>query len=373
MRLCRVALALVPILFGVVKANASVNTTASPAPLGTHLSTGNRPGTFLSGPPNAGDEERFISIEDFVWGNKFAVLLAKIRQALWNHDVDSQLELKLAWWRVINKHPDFIYDKLELDKVDENILSNFWFHYWFKYVESYNEEHPTEKASFVKKLQEKYGDLGLAMMLELATREKDRLVQAISTILQSEQMKVWSRERKVTSSQLYNYLQPDPTHPTLLTGLAYDIWNVYFRKFRPGMSMPPFKQLLRAFGDVDLVPLLIAAKQSQGTATMAEELLRQLEDFWLKDRVLPTLIFNRLELDKVPFRLLDKPEFAVWKSYVTRFENEKETDATLVEVIKSRYDANSIQIIIKTALTKESKALAKKLEPKQAEWPPFAP
>lgn len=118
-----------------MKADALANATASPAPLETSSSTEDRAGTLISEPPDAEDRER--------------TLLAEVEQPFWKQDVYSWLELKLASWRLKNKDPHLVYTKLQLDKVDQDVLSNPWFQGWFEYVEMHNLAHPMKKVSIL--------------------------------------------------------------------------------------------------------------------------------------------------------------------------------------------------------------------------------
>lgn len=334
MRLHVIALALLPVIFLIAKVDASANATASPAPLEISSSAGDRPDTLVSEPQYAEAEERFPVIEEVGWGNKYAALLAKSTHAVWNHNANSHLELKVAWWRVKNVHPYSVFTKLKLDEVDEDILSNSKFRLWVKYVDSYKLEHPTKKVSIIKKLQNKLDEYDLAMMLEQAKRDADPSLKNLGAKLQIEQMSIWSAE-KCTSSRLYNLLQWDPSHPVLLTGHAYAIWNIYLSLYKPGRPMTQLEQLLYTFKDASLPALLIASKRSEKTAVLAKGLQLQLEQVWLRERVTPTLAFKYLMLDETPNDLLKNPELLSWMRYEEMYRKQTGTGVTLNEVIES--------------------------------------
>lgn len=329
MRLHAIALALLPFCLLTVKADALANATASPAPLETSSYTEDRAGTFTSEPPDARDEERTLPAE----------IEQPFRKA-W-------LGLKLASWRLKNVHPHSVYTKLQLDKVDQDILSNPRFQSWFEYVERHNLAHPTKKVSIVEKLEEEYGDTNLAMMLEESKKEKDTLVRTIGTTLQREQLEQW-KEADISPHDLYGKLQSHQNNPT---GQAYDIWNLYYRMYNPGKSIPQIYQLHNAFGDAGLSLLLIVAKRSKETAVKAKMLQNQLEMVWLRKDVGPLLAFKHLMLDNNPMHLLDNPELGAWAAYANMYQMKHKTRVNVKGIFKHYYDADAIETILSTAKT----------------------
>lgn len=160
---------------------------------------------------------------------------------------------------------------MEPETVDENILPSPWFHAWVEYVKSYNAEHPDEEVWIIEKLREKYKDSELTMMPEQAKEDEDTLIKDIGTTLQREQMSIWKDER-VDPRIIYISLQFGQTPPGLLTGRAYNIWNIYFTKNYPGRSLPIFDQLLSMFGNGGLSSLLFVAKRFEETEVQATKL-----------------------------------------------------------------------------------------------------
>lgn len=88
-------------------------------------------------------------------------------------------------------------------------------------------------------------------MLEEFKKEEDTFVQTIGTTLQREQLEQW-KEGDISPHDFYGKLQSNQDNPTLLTGKAYDIWNLYYRMYNPGKSIPEIYQLHNTFGDVGI-------------------------------------------------------------------------------------------------------------------------
>lgn len=148
------------------------------------------------------------------------------------------------------------------------------------YAKYYNLEHPEKQVSIFGKMWNHYGDYRLAMILEQATRETATSLLAIGSPLQIEHMSYW-RDGKVSARQLDDFLQPDWINSSLLTGRAYDCWNVYFSTFVPDESTKPYNQLHHTFGDARLSSPLISVRRSQKTATLAEFFQLEFENDWL--------------------------------------------------------------------------------------------
>lgn len=357
MRLCDVAEALVLVVFLTAKADTSANAIASPTPSGALSSAKDRPGTLNSEPPDARDEERMENLELFTRGNEVSTVLIKSKQTFWN---TFQLKLKVAWWSVKSVDPDFVYAKLELNHVKENIVSNPWFRLWVKYVDKYNLKHPAKKVSILTKLQRQFSLLKLSMMLDQAKREENTSIQAIGTRLQNEQMSFWI-DHDFPPDRLYKILQANRVQPILLTGRAYDIWSTYFTKFNRDKALPLIDQLCQTFDDQSLSLLLLASKQSEETAAQASGLQFELEKVWLDKGISPELVFKYLLLDRTPTGLLDNPELTAWMRYADAYWMNTGTDVSLEEIIKTNFDAERIKIIIETAKTEGGKEYADRL------------
>lgn len=369
MRLSRVALALVLVPPDIAQADASANATASLTPSRTFFSSGARPTTLLSKLPSAKDEERVKCIETLGWKDKLAVLLAKSYQVFQKQNAESLNELKVTWWSMENGNPQNIYTKLELDKVDKDILSNSKFHLWLTYVKNYNPEHPEKQVSIIEMLRAQYGDYKLAMILEEATSEAGASLKTIGTELQMEHMSYW-KDQEISSIQLYEMLQVDKHNPTLLLDPEYSIWSLYFSKFVPGESMELFDQLYYTFGDKGLSSLLSSARQSEKTLKLAIYLQRRLGHDWLSKGTEPKLVFEHLLLDKNPNGLLDQYEVRIWlwyaKKFSEKYSEKTKTHMTLNEIIKNYDDADGIERIIDSETTLLGKKWAGELAAAQS-------
>ncbi|KAJ8509014.1 hypothetical protein ON010_g18813 [Phytophthora cinnamomi] len=68
------------------------------------------------------------------------------------------------------KDPDDVFHFMELDIVDEYILSNPKFTAWAKYVDDFSAKYPTKQVSMVPVLLNNYDDVTLFGMAEAAMR-----------------------------------------------------------------------------------------------------------------------------------------------------------------------------------------------------------
>ncbi|KAL7684694.1 hypothetical protein Plhal304r1_c034g0106421 [Plasmopara halstedii] len=363
MRLCGVASAFLSTLILIAHIDASTNLNVSVTDVQNISLPGDQIGNFtqsVSGPPS-GDEERTSANSAIRKVDLFVEKLITFQVALRAKINRFLAKLKLAWWRLRNVDPNVTFNKLNLHEADNDILSLDNFHTWVKLVESYNLQHPAEQVSILSKLQEQFGEFEVSIMLEQAKNGADKYTEDIALELQHEQISRW-RDDNLSLTALYKALQFGKSEPSLLTGPALRVWNIYTSNIESAETSL-FDYLYQTIEDAHLSSLLIAAKQSPETVELATKIQNQLRQKWLEILVPPNLVFQHYKLDTNPTHLLDRPETKLWVRYQKMYWGKTKKEVTLKEMIEDFYKADEIAIIIKSATTDYGKHLAKKLVP----------
>ncbi|KAJ8524959.1 hypothetical protein ON010_g16157 [Phytophthora cinnamomi] len=240
-------------------------------------------------------------------------------------ELATELQTKqMNHWVAVAKDPDDVFHFMELDKVNEHILSNpkftAWangkspggafvklglgepvsnllerplFSNWLKYTNAYSVKYPHEKATAIETLTQKFGDKQVAQMLDMA-KSKDA-PQSIAINLESAQLEMWfSGEKSVNDVRvlLRLYSVGDFGGDSLLnTWVSY--MNVFLKdnpgevtsiltKLETQFSDRPFHQILQAI--VKFSSMESAATKIQAEKIQALKDLPHLKDTSLQRR-----------------------------------------------------------------------------------------
>ncbi|OWZ00531.1 RxLR effector protein [Phytophthora megakarya] len=181
-------------------------------------------------------------------------------------------QAKIMSWKKNKKSSDQVFALLELDQMGENLFTNPKFKTWLKYVDKTVKVQT--KSAMIATLTAKYGDDGLARLLQAAKNGRE---SKLADMLQTEQMWVWLTGTKGKSTDdIFHLLKLDEGVDKVLTNPNLQAWDDYIKfynsKFDVKNPTTTFDSLKRFYGDEKMAKMLEAAKKEPTTRKIAMKL-----------------------------------------------------------------------------------------------------
>ncbi|ETI57242.1 hypothetical protein F443_00438 [Phytophthora nicotianae P1569] len=225
----------------------------------------------------------------------------------------------LGVMRFKGKTADEAFLLLKLDQAGDKLLESKEFGMWVSYMTKINKKHP--KTAMVTTLTARYGDEGLAKMLEAG-----RWVEATSKIagkLQIAQMKGWLQNKK-SMDDVFKILTLDKGVDNILTNQNLNALGTYvnlYNKKYPGQETSVIKELMVFHGDEAVSKMLEAAKKVPETHTLAKALQTAQFKLWFVEGAKPFQIWKMLNMKKETWMM--NPDAQVWRGYLEYYKLQK--------------------------------------------------
>ncbi|KAG6583297.1 putative RxLR effector [Phytophthora cinnamomi] len=198
-------------------------------------------------------------------------------------ELATELQTKqMNHWVAVAKDPDDVFHFMELDKVNEQILSNPKFTAWAKYVDDFSAKYPTKQVSMVPALLSNYDDVTLFGMAEAAMRVEGTKTVAIK--LQDQLAKAWLNSGKSPGDAFVKLGLGEPVS-NLLERPLFSSWlkytNAYSEKY-PHEKATAIETLTQKFGDKQVAQMLGMAKSKDSTRSIATNLESAQLEMWFR-------------------------------------------------------------------------------------------
>ncbi|KAI9990832.1 hypothetical protein PInf_018444 [Phytophthora infestans] len=199
--------------------------------------------------------------------------------------------------------------------------------------------------------------------------QKNPDTRALATDLQTRQLQYWLDTKK-TLTHVFKLLELGKAGDNLLENPLVMTWLKYAadsKKNVPGTAEDSIRVLTRHYGDEALSKILLEAKVTPSTASVASKLQGEQIQHWLDIRKSPRFVFKFLTLDKAGDKLLEIPHFATWVSYADDFNLENRPIARISVMASSYGDEKLTTILLDAMKTSGTSNLASKLHQEQFE------
>ncbi|ETI30095.1 hypothetical protein F443_22784 [Phytophthora nicotianae P1569] len=191
------------------------------------------------------------------------------------------------------KPPKDTFELLGLDGVGDNILSSPLFQRWKNYVNDFNEKNPNHQESWFKPLRIAYGRFGVESVI-------DKGMQVSSTVgiaKQAERARLteWLDMGK-TPIVVFKYLHLNEAGEKTLASPKYKEWVEYLNDFNhryPDLKTAVIDGIRANYYDINLLPILNAAKKDPSTEKLATQLQNALIDKWVAEKKEPAQLIRR--------------------------------------------------------------------------------
>ncbi|KAG4038168.1 hypothetical protein PC110_g17561 [Phytophthora cactorum] len=165
---------------------------------------------------------------------------------------------------------------------------------WVKNVDELSATRPDTKISTISTLKAYYGDEALSQMIIAA--QKNPKTQQLADELQTRQLQYWLDNKK-TPADVFKLLELSKAGDNLLDNPQVSTWLSYvadFKKKTPRKSQESIPILTTHYGDEALSKILLEAKQTPSTATIADKLHQEQIQHWLDAGKSPGDVFKFL-------------------------------------------------------------------------------
>nr|AEK80741.1 Avh144 [Phytophthora sojae] len=276
---------------------------------------------------------------------------------------------KLREWLKRGKSTDDVFKLLTLDKAADDLLANPNLNAWINYIKLFNEENPTQKVSLIATLTAKYGDDGLAKLIEAA--KKVPSTEDIAKRVQAEQLQSWLADMK-TTKEVFALLALDKAADDLLASPLLNTWLSYMKLVNEDSTKKTslLATLTAHYGADGVSKMIESAKRVPSTATMAKRLENEQIRRWIADEMYPIDVFTLLKLDKSGAELFTQPQVNTWLKFVDDFgKANPNTEKTLFAVLQKRYDEPTlVQMLIKAKNIPSMESVAVRIQAEQTKF-----
>ncbi|OWZ06944.1 RxLR effector protein [Phytophthora megakarya] len=271
-------------------------------------------------PPNS----RYVRVEqskvDYEQRNSVG-LIDKLASLIKSLISKIKAQIKIISWKRSKKSTDEAFALLKLDQTGENLFTNPKFKIWLRYVDKTVEVQP--KQAIVAILTAKYGDDGLARMLQAAKNGRE---SKLATMLQTEQMWSWLTGTKGKSTDdVFKLLKLDKGVDKVLTNPNLKAWEDYVQfytiKFNVKKPTTTIDSLTAFYGDDAVAKMLEAARKKPGTKRRAKKLQTAQFTKWLSKDIKPAQVWKMLKMDKQTWTT--NPDADVWRRYLAFYKLNK--------------------------------------------------
>ncbi|KAG3015122.1 hypothetical protein PC121_g13803 [Phytophthora cactorum] len=232
-------------------------------------------------------------------------------------------KVKVETMRLQGKSADEAFVLLKLDQAGDKLLENKQFSVWVSYMTKITKKYP--EVAMVVKLTSRYGDEGLAKLLEAGKQVK--ATNKIARKLQFIQMTGWMGQQK-SMGDVFKLLRLDDGVGQLLTSPSFTILETYiqvFNKFNAGKQTHVIKEMMTFYGEKAVSTTLEAAKKVPKTSALATDLQAAQFRQWFADGVKPPKIWKMLEMKKATWMM--NADAQVWRGYNQFYNLQKATAA----------------------------------------------
>ncbi|EGZ14919.1 hypothetical protein PHYSODRAFT_286221 [Phytophthora sojae] len=276
---------------------------------------------------------------------------------------------KLREWLKRGESTDDVFKLLTLDKAADDLLANLNLNAWINYIKLFNEENPTRKVSLIATLTAKYGDDGLAKLIEAA--KKVPSTEDIAKRVQAEQLQSWLADMK-TTKEVFALLALDKAADDLLASPLLNTWLSYMKLVNEDSTKKTslLATLTAHYGADGVSKMIESAKRVPSTATMAKRLENEQIRRWIADEMYPIDVFTLLKLDKSGAQLFTQPQVNTWLKFVDDFgKANPNTEKTLFAVLQKRYDEPTlVQMLIKAKNIPSMESVAVRIQAEQTKF-----
>ncbi|OWZ05297.1 RxLR effector protein [Phytophthora megakarya] len=226
---------------------------------------------------------------------------------------------QIRLWQKEKKTADDVFVLLELQKAGDDLFTNPKFKTWLRYVDKTVEVQT--KSAMIATLTAKYGDDGLARLLQAAKNGRE---SKLANMLQTEQMWSWITKRKSTDD-VFKLLKLDKGVDKVLTNPNLKAWEDYVQfytiKFNVKKPTTTIDSLTTFYGDDAVAKMLEAARKKPDTRERATELQTAQFTKWLSKGIKPAQIWKMLKMDKPTW--MTNPNADVWRHYLAFYKLHK--------------------------------------------------
>ncbi|ETP11281.1 hypothetical protein F441_13190, partial [Phytophthora nicotianae CJ01A1] len=184
----------------------------------------------------------------------------------------------------------------------------------------------------------------------IITAQKNPKTQDLAADLQKRQLQYWLDNKKAPA-KVFKLLELNKAGGNLVDNPQVSAWLSYVADFEtkfPKQSEKAIPMLTRRFGDEAVSKALLKAKQTPGTASIADKLHGEQIQRWLDTATSPKDVFKFLTLNKAGEQLLENPQFATWLTYVDDF-NTKNPPISRISIIASSYGDEALSKLLREA------------------------
>ncbi|KAG3109272.1 hypothetical protein PI125_g11065 [Phytophthora idaei] len=209
---------------------------------------------------------------------------------------------------------------------------------------------PRSREPTISTLKTYYGDEALSQVINAA--QKNPSTQTLATELQTRQLQYWLNDRRAPADVL-KLLGLTKTGDNLFDNPQFVTWLIYVADYNSKNSrkaIPRISILTSNYGDDALSKMVVEAKKTSSTATIAAKLQAEQIQHWLDIQKSPGDVFKFLALNKAGDKLLDNPQFSAWVKYVDDLNKANiDEKTTLMSVLATHYNSEGLVNILKAA------------------------
>ncbi|KAG7389268.1 hypothetical protein PHYPSEUDO_010826 [Phytophthora pseudosyringae] len=260
---------------------------------------------------------------------------------------------------------------LTLGKAADEHLNGSLLSAWASYIKVFNKENPTEKMSLLATLTARFGDEAVSTMIEAA--KKVPKSASIANSVQSEQIQHWLTTGKLPDD-IFVLLKLNTAKTRLFDQPQLNTWVKYVDEFNEANSKIKtslFSALATRYSEATLAQMLVVAKKTSGSESLAIRIQAEQTQFWLRADKLPDDVYRMLKLNKLGTTFLNSPIFVAWVKYTDEFRKiNPGTKLTTVATLRNYYtDKTLVSLFIKASESTKTASIGKRLQTEMLrEW-----
>ncbi|KAE9338124.1 hypothetical protein PR003_g11662 [Phytophthora rubi] len=275
----------------------------------------------------------------------------------------------LERWVKNKKSPKNALTRLNLDNVEDKLLTSPQFKTWATFMTMANKQNP--EAAMISTLATRYSDDVLSQMIIAA--KSARGTKGLATQLQAGQMSLWKSSGK-SADDVFGLLGLKNAGGKLFDNPEFATWIKYVDDLSEGnskkASLMMTSTLATQYSDKAILKMVAAAKKVPATKSVATRLEAAQIENWLSTNKSPADTFKLFGL-RADDSLLANPTLNSWVKYLDDFNTKNPKDkTTMVETFTTHYTDEGLYQMLKAAREVETtKKMATDLQHAQlANW-----
>ncbi|OWZ17527.1 Avirulence (Avh) protein [Phytophthora megakarya] len=251
---------------------------------------------------------------------------------------------QIRLWQADKKSADDVFNLLQLNKVDDNLLANSEFAVWINYLDGL--KLPTKDWIIWSTISSHYTDDVLSRMLIAAKDGPDTKIMA--TKLQADQVANWLSQH-LPADDVFTLLQLNKATGNQLDIREFMLWSKYLDDLEiPNKEATMVSTMSAHYKDDVVSQMLIAAKKTANTENIATKLQAEQLRVWLSKKKSADDVFKLLQLNKADDTLFDSSEFTLWSKYLDDLDVKfPSKELTMVSTISTYYsDETAAKLVI---------------------------